>query len=307
MDKNERLKIAYQYLKGRGIVHTQKDLAEKMGATPPNVSSAFNGVETVLTDKFLYRFNKAFNNIFNIDWLLLGVGDMLNGNIEKTIKERLVQYLNYKNITSQQFELSLGYPEGFVDSITDKTHPYKIDKILFYYKDLNRNWLLTGEGDMLNSEQSPSLSPTTDKVIADNDGNNQSPPHVIKYYPNVNGSMGGVQFLDDPDETVCDITIPGYSDCKFAINAYGDSMHPLIKSGQIILMSEWFERFVDWGHIYLVVTKNGYRAVKRLYPGSSDGTVTCKSENNEYEPFEIEKSDIVKLFLVKGWICRDAI
>ena len=236
MDKNERLKIAYQYLKGRGIVHTQKDLAEKMGATPPNVSSAFNGVETVLTDKFLYRFNKAFNNIFNIDWLLLGVGDMLN------------------------------------------------------------------------SEQSPSLSPTTDKVIADNDGNNQSPPHVIKYYPNVNGSMGGVQFLDDPDETVCYISIPGYSDCKFAINAYGDSMYPLIKSGQIVLMSKWLERFIDWGRIYLVVTKSGYRVIKRLYPGSSNATITCVSENHETNPpFEIEKDDLDKLYIVKGWICREVI
>lgn len=77
MEKNERLKTAYQYLKGRGVVHTQKDLAEKMGATPPNVSSAFNGVESVLTDKFLYRFNNAFDDIFNIDWLLCEKGEML--------------------------------------------------------------------------------------------------------------------------------------------------------------------------------------------------------------------------------------
>ena len=170
------------------------------------------------------------------------------------------------------------------------------------------NWLYADEGNMLNSEQSPSLLPITDKVIADNDGNNQSPPHVIKYYPNVNGSMGGVQFLDDPDETVCDITIPGYSDCKFAINAYGDSMYPLIKSGQIILMSEWLESFIDWGRIYLVVTKSGYRVIKRLYPGTSNATVTCKSENSETNPpFEIERDDILKVYLVKGWICREVI
>lgn len=217
--------------------------------------------------------------------------------------------IEYSNLKASDFAAKIGTKTSQAIYDLQKGRTKKIsdsmcDKILSCYPEINKAWLLTGEGDMLNSEQSPSLSPITDKVIADNDGDNQ---HIIKYYPNVNGSMGGVQFLDDPDETVCDITIPGYSDCKFAINAYGDSMHPLIKSGQIILMSEWFERFVDWGHIYLVVTKNGYRAVKRLYPGSSDGTVTCKSENNEYEPFEIEKSDIVKLFLVKGWICRDAI
>ena len=178
-------------------------------------------------------------------------------------------------------------------------------KILGVFPELNQRWLLYNEGDMLNSEQSPSLSPTTDKVIADNDGDNQ---HIIKYYPNVNGSMGGVQFLDDPDETVCDITIPGYSDCKFAINAYGDSMYPLIKSGQIVLMSKWLENFIDWGRIYLVVTKSGYRVIKRLYPGSSDTTITCVSENHETNPpFEIEKDDLDKLYIVKGWICREVI
>lgn len=228
--------------------------------------------------------------------------------MEMSVKQRLVAFIKYNKISQRQFETNVGLSNGFVNNISKGIGADKLQKILSVYPKLNQKWLITGEGDMLNSEQSPSLSPITDKVIADNDGNNQSPPHVIKYYPNVNGSMGGVQFLDDPDETVCYITIPGYSDCKFAINAYGDSMYPLIKSGQIILMSEWLESFIDWGRIYLVVTKSGYRVIKRLYPGTSNATVTCKSENSETNPpFEIEKDDLDKLYIVKGWICREVI
>ena len=85
-------------------------------------------------------------------------------------------------------------------------------------------------------------------------------------------------------------------------------MYPLIKSGQIILMTRWTERFIDWGRIYLVVTKSGYRVIKRLYQGSGEGKIMCKSENQESNPpFEIEMEDITKIYLVKGWICRDAI
>ena len=77
-DKKERLNQAYNYLKNKGIVHTQKDVAERMGASASNVSSALKGVDTVLTEKFLRRFNESFGNIFYNEWLLTGEGEMLN-------------------------------------------------------------------------------------------------------------------------------------------------------------------------------------------------------------------------------------
>lgn len=131
---------------------------------------------------------------------------------------------------------------------------------------------------------------------------------TIKYYPTVNGSMGGIEFLDSPDESFVDIVIPGFSDCEFAINAYGDSMYPVIKSGQVVLLMPWKEKFIEWGRIYLVITKSGYRMIKYIKPSKNDGCVVCESENKEESPaFEIEKDEILKLFLVKGWICKDAI
>lgn len=77
MEKKERINQAFSYLKDNGLVHTQRDLAEKMGATAPNVSSALKGVDNVLTDNFLLRFNNAFGGIFNDNWLLTGEGSML--------------------------------------------------------------------------------------------------------------------------------------------------------------------------------------------------------------------------------------
>lgn len=218
-------------------------------------------------------------------------------------RERILQFIEKMNISRAEFERRSGLANGYVKKLKSNLGDGKLNDVLTAFPNLNKIWLLTGEGEMLNT-----LNDETEYNISPGETTQNSQKHMIKYYPNVNGSMGGVQFLDDPNEMVCDITIPGYSDCKFAINAYGDSMYPLIKSGQIILMSEWSESFIDWGRIYLVVTKSGYRVIKRLYPGASDTTITCKSENPETNPpFEIEKSDINKVYLVKGWICRDAI
>lgn len=77
MDKKERFQAAYHYLKDRGMLHTQKGLAEKMESTSPNISSALKGINTVLTDNFLRRFNSAYGYIFNEKWLIKGEGDIL--------------------------------------------------------------------------------------------------------------------------------------------------------------------------------------------------------------------------------------
>ena len=78
MDKKNRFRAAFDYLKSCGLAHTQKDVAERMSSTSPNVSSAMKGDEKVLTDSFLVRFNSAFNNVFSTEWLLSGDGSMLS-------------------------------------------------------------------------------------------------------------------------------------------------------------------------------------------------------------------------------------
>lgn len=80
-ERAKRLHEAYEYLRNKGIVHTQADVANKMGATQPNVSSALKGDEKVLTDRFCKRFNLAFGNIFDENWLLTGDRDMLRPQI----------------------------------------------------------------------------------------------------------------------------------------------------------------------------------------------------------------------------------
>lgn len=77
MGRKEAINEAYNHLKNKGVIHTQKDVAEKMHSTQSNISCALIGKESVLTNRFLERFNRAFGNIFNYDWLCTGCGQML--------------------------------------------------------------------------------------------------------------------------------------------------------------------------------------------------------------------------------------
>ena len=87
MDKTERFNYAYEHLKSLGIVHKQKDIADTMGVSAPNISNAFKGNPKYLTDRFLKRFNDAFGGLFNCDWLMVGEGEMLREPVPITIAE----------------------------------------------------------------------------------------------------------------------------------------------------------------------------------------------------------------------------
>ena len=72
MDMKERFNKAFAYLQGKQIIKGQKDLAEKLGATPGNISKALNGDKSALTNNLMKRFSAAFPGMFNLRWLILG-------------------------------------------------------------------------------------------------------------------------------------------------------------------------------------------------------------------------------------------
>lgn len=71
---------------------------------------------------------------------------------------RLDKYLEHKGISDYSFFKTTSISEGWIggarktnSSLTDKTR----DKILKAYPDLNKIWLMTGEGEMFNGEAPP--------------------------------------------------------------------------------------------------------------------------------------------------------
>ena len=80
--KNERLALAIEELKRRGLVHKQQDVADKMGVNKSNLSKALKGE---VSGSFLRRFNSAFGGIFSDEWLASGDGAMLAHSISQSV------------------------------------------------------------------------------------------------------------------------------------------------------------------------------------------------------------------------------
>ena len=70
--------------------------------------------------------------------------------MEDSVKQRLITFLRYKDISTLAFEKSCGMANGYVNSIRKGIGGEKLKSITLNYPELNREWLLYGEGSMLN-------------------------------------------------------------------------------------------------------------------------------------------------------------
>lgn len=65
------------------------------------------------------------------------------------IKSNLEKYIAYKKLSNQEFEKSIGVSNGYIAKLKGSMGKEKLDYMLEVYSDLNRDWLLYGEGEML--------------------------------------------------------------------------------------------------------------------------------------------------------------
>lgn len=202
-------------------------------------------------------------------------------------------FINKNRLKKKDVAEYLGVSPAFITALYSGSRPVPPDKIDLIR--LNPDWdtsMFTGDGEMLK------------EGAGDGSGRGSR----IRYWVDVDATAGGVELFDDmTTNRFIDLSIPEFRDCTDAVNLYGDSMMPLYRNGQIIILKEWKESFIDFGNVYLVITCNGNRMVKYLRRGSDADHVLCISENKDFDPFEIERKDILRLYLVKGGISKNTL
>lgn len=78
--------------------------------------------------------------------------------MEPTVKDRLIAFIEHKGITKNKFETLCGLSKRYVSNISQSISPKVAKRISLTFPELNMGWVLTGEGEMLPTEQKPSES-----------------------------------------------------------------------------------------------------------------------------------------------------
>lgn len=210
-----------------------------------------------------------------------------------TENQRLAEVVNYlrenKYIRNQQdFTERIGANKTTISLILNgksKIPNNMFAKIEAAFPDINKDWLLTGEGEMLNEETAQHPQSET----------------IIPLLP-VEAMAGSLSEWSESVGINNCIMIPSpIPSADYAMQVSGDSMEPELHNGSYIYIKKINSRlFIPWGAILVVDTENGV-VVKRVYPVDDDDTVIlAKSINPKYPPFKIPLNSVYNMFRVLG-------
>ncbi len=116
------------------------------------------------------------------------------------IKQKILQFIEYKGITKYKFYLDTGVTRGILDQ-NNGISEENLAKILAYFPEISPDWLLTGRGEMLRdgvaSVASGQNESGTQQIIQ---GNNNSHNSVTVDNPQTLTELHKI--IEDKDNTI---------------------------------------------------------------------------------------------------------
>lgn len=96
-----------------------------------------------------------------------------------SVKDRTLLFVKAKKLTMKEFEKACNLSSGYVTSMRKGYGPEKLNNVLIVFPDLNREWLVYGEGEMLRSPITQESNGDHNTQVAGNH-NHVEPPHGIE-------------------------------------------------------------------------------------------------------------------------------
>lgn len=223
------------------------------------------------------------------------------------IKKNILQYLEIKNITKYEFYQKTGITRGILNQNNGMSEE-NTAKFLAYFKEINPEWLITGNGPMLKNTSTESIE-SIKSINKDNQENiipakptSPSDPKgipLIPTYAMAGFFTGDIQVLEYECER---FIIPTFKGADFLIPVKGASMEPKYSSGDLVACKKMaIDTFFQWNKVYVLDTEQG-PLIKRINEGAKKDTLLICSENPQYPPFELKRSLINNIALVVGVI-----
>ena len=232
------------------------------------------------------------------------------------IKDRVLYLAENKEISKQDFfrKTGLKYSNFTGKSKESDLASKSVAEILLKYPDVSPEWLLTGNGEMLRSQEALAVKPPRveiiepikvegrslmPKVVVVDDEDNDRIPLV-----SVKAQAGYLEGYDDSNYIE---ELPTYSLPEMRNGTYrmfqvsGFSMYPTLQDGSYVIgkfVENW--EWLSDNRVCVVVTERDGVIVKRVTNRAREkGFLYCKSDNRDYKHIKVMLEDIKEI-----WECQ---
>ena len=223
------------------------------------------------------------------------------------VRDRLLFFISYMGLTKQAFEKQIGLSNGTVTK-TKRLGDDKIDRILSKFPQLNKVWLLTGEGQMLNFEVYSGL-PETTKLPETQEKTAQPSEEVceveeIPIIPKVaciEPNIDTLSYVKHNEVTTSPI-VHQFPTSDVWYPVFTDVMSPDYLPGDKVALFAYpkGEEEVLNNRAYVIDTKkNGTILCK---PTKTDEGYIARYKNPEYPNDFIKYADVIRIYKVVGLI-----
>lgn len=249
-----------------------------------------------------------------IDYRLFPYNSQCPTNNKLMVNDRIQQIIDSKGFNKNTFSAKIGLSNnvtvGNIVGGRRSSPSYEVLlKIAEAFPDINPGWLLTGNGNMyvqdikveepetVREHQRKVFKLKTDRIYED---------QTIPLY-NIEASAGIVSlFRDHKDYQPVDyLHIPGLPKCDGSLYVTGDSMYPLLKSGDIVAYKQIhdFQNDIFWGEMYLVsidVAGEEQVTIKYVQKSEIDGYIKLVSQNKHHQDKDVSLEKIRAMALIKA-------
>lgn len=197
--------------------------------------------------------------------------------------QRLEMVIQWAGVTKHAFAMKIGMKrsENLYRIIRKKENmSLRISaQILETYRQINRNWLIYGEGEMLLKEEP-----------YDKQSN-------IPYYANLPKES-------TDKKPLLNFNIPIFNEIDLAVNVSDKALEPLLPMGSIILLKQCFSNTIIYGQPYYIETAD--LSVVRILrkKENSESEILLEATGKQYDTIVLNKSKIKGFYLVCGMLTK---
>lgn len=203
--------------------------------------------------------------------------------------QRLEQVVKWAGTSTNKFALGIGLKRS-ENLYQIKRGAFGISKelsslITKKYPQISRSWLITGEGQMLTGAAAAGIDPET----------------AVPFY-NIDATQVPSMDLQATTPRFY-LSVPSVSKADFAAQCVGNSMHPEIPNGSIVILKKAdIETFLP-GSPYMIVTKD-FATIKalRIVAGDPNKLLLVPRNVADFDEMVLDKVKIKKLYAVKAVI-----